>query len=393
MNKKQILFIINGIAKNSGEVSISGGDIRLLEIIKNTPDDLYDKYILTTQNGKELFSKYPDVKYKKMYVIDYSVKAGILSNAAVTFKSAFYHNPELLGFKDGIVYSSCEHIYDVLPALKYKIRKGYKWYSVYHWVEDYPWRDKRGNTPFLPRYAYWLNRVVSGLLIKGFSDKILAVSESTKEKLISIKKIKSDRIKSVYCGVNYDEIQNIVKKYSNEKGKKYDAVFMKRLNYGKGVKDLLCIWKEVVKANPKAKLAVIGDGSKDVLDSMHSFIDSNNLGKNVDLLGAIYDNNDKIRVINSSKLFLLPTHEENWAIVIGEAMAVGLPVVVSRLKEIVPIWKDNVVWCDVGDISQFSKAINDLLSDQKKRVELEHKAGEFVTRYDWKNIGKNELKF
>jgi len=101
--------------------------------------------------------------------------------------------------KDDIIYSSCEHLYDVLPAMKMKIFKKAKWYAVYHWVEDYPWKDKRGNTPFLPRYLYWLNRAFSGFLIKLFASKILAVSEPTKEKLISMKKIKPERIKAVDC--------------------------------------------------------------------------------------------------------------------------------------------------------------------------------------------------
>jgi hypothetical protein len=45
---KKVLFIINGMTKSNGKVGISGGDIRLFEIMKNM--DQVEKHILTTTN-------------------------------------------------------------------------------------------------------------------------------------------------------------------------------------------------------------------------------------------------------------------------------------------------------------------------------------------------------
>lgn len=384
----KVLYIFNGMVKNDGVVSVSGGDIRLLEIIKY--GDAAQAHLLTTPNGLEFLKKY-DQKYKKAYVTNEVVTAGIVSNLKITWHSLFFGKTGVKEFKDGVVYSSCEHIYDVLPALRLKWRNKCKWYAVYHWVEDYPWREKRGNTPLIPRYAYWLNRYIAGWLIKHFSDQILAVSDQTKEKLVAMKHIKPERIKAVYCGVEYDKIRSIVTKYKKEKSTVYDAVFMKRLNYGKGVLDLLKIWREVVATKPDARLGIIGDGSSEIIEKIQAFINDNKLEKNIDLLGVIYDVEKKFRTINSSKIFLLPTHEENWAIVIGEAMAAGLPVVVSRLKEIEPIWGDNVVWCKVGDTKDFSKEILRLLDSGQARKVLADKARGFIPRYDWKKIAEDEI--
>lgn len=385
----QVLYIFNGIIKNNDTVSVSGGDIRLLEIMKYAPKNI-EINVLTTPNGLEFLKKY-EQGYKKAYVIDRVVKGGIFSNFMICLKSFFFGKTGVKEYKDGVVYSSCEHLYDVLPALRLKLQNKCKWYAVYHWVEDYPWREKRGNTPIIHRYAYWLNRYISGWIIKHFADKILAVSDQTKEKLITMKHIRSDRIKAVYCGVEYQKIRDIVEPLAAEKGTIYDAVFMKRLNYGKGVLDLLNIWKEVVAARPNAKLAVIGDGSDEIISQINAFLDKHNMQQNVELLGVIYDTETKFRTINASKVFLLPTHEENWAIVIGEAMAAGVPVVVSRLKEIVPIWQDNVVWCDVGDIKSFSKEVLRLIENPKLAASLAAKAQAFIPRYDWKHIAKTEL--
>lgn len=390
LEKKRILFIINGLTKNNGKVGVSGGDVRLFEIAKNLyKDDSYQIEVLTTDNGEELFESM-SIPYHKMYVIPYSISPGIISNLIISLKSLFQLPKEVQNF-NGIAYSAAEHIYDVLPALRLKLFNKARFVQVYHWVEEYPWKDKRGDTPFLRRYIYWFQRWVSGLLIKMFADEILAVSEQTRDKLIKIKSINPNRIKAVFCGVNVDQINGIIDINQKERGKVYDGVYLKRLNHGKGVFDLLKIWKKVCEIKKDAKLAIIGDGSADVVASIKKYITENGLEDNINLLGVIYDTETKFRILNSAKVFVLPSHEENWAIVIGEAMASKLPVVAYDLKEIHPIWKEHVLWIPLGNIEMFSVKILELLKDDKGREIRADAAHDFVKQYDWSIIAKNEI--
>ena len=386
---KKVLFIINWMTKSNGKVGISWGDIRLFEVMKNM--DQVEKHILTTTNWLSAMEKL-GISCDEKTIINYEVNPWAFSNLWVSLISFFKSYRKIKLEKDDIIYSSCEHLYDVLPAMKMKIFKKAKWYAVYHWVEDYPWKDKRGNTPFVPRYLYWLNRDFSGFLIKLFATKILAVSEPTKEKLISMKKIKPERIKAVDCWVNYEKIIEVRKKYESEKWAEFDAVFMKRLNYGKWVSDLLEIWKKVVAMKKDVKLWVIWEGSEDILEKINAFIKENNLENNIKLFGVVYDFEEKFRIINSSKLFILPSHEENWAIVIWEAMAIWAPVLVYDLPEITPIWKDNVEWVERFDTNQFSEKILKYLWDENLRKQKMEKADAFIPSLDWKNIANNELK-
>lgn len=382
-----ILFIFNGLTKQGGKVGVSGGDIRLVEIMKNTKDRQVE--ILTTPNGIEFLEKY-GVRYEKGHMINHVVGSDARSNLVVSLKS-FFWLPGSLSNYAGDVYSSCEHLYDVLPALRLKLLNKCRWYAVYHWVEGYPWKEKRGGTPFLRRYLYWLNRWFSGFIIKVFADSILAVSDQTKEKLLRIKKVDGKKVQAVYCGVNYREIRDISEKYSDEKGKMYDAVYMKRLNHGKGVFDLLEIWRLVCKEKPDAKLVVIGDGPDDVVREIRSIIDRNGLQENIILKGVVYDFEEKFRILNSSRLFVLPSHEENWAIVIGEAMAIELPVLAYDLREIHPIWQDNVEWIKLGDVTGFSVRILDYLRDDEIRHNLSEGSLRFIRKYDWNEIARKEF--
>ena len=117
---KKVLFIINGMTKSNWKVGISWGDIRLFEIMKNL--DWVEKILLTTPNWLSVADKLW-IHYDQKYIIDYEVTPWILSNLWISIKSLFSSYKKINIWKGDIIYSSCEHIYDVLPALKLKIFK------------------------------------------------------------------------------------------------------------------------------------------------------------------------------------------------------------------------------------------------------------------------------
>lgn len=387
MQNNRVLYIINGPTRSGGKVGVSGGDVRLFEVVKNAPEGQV-REILTTPVGKELLEKF-EVPYDKLHLIQHETRGGIASQLGLVVASVFGLPKSVRGFR-GTVYSSCEHLYDVLPALYLRMR-GAHWKAVYHWVEDYPWKEKRGGTPALQRYAYWLQRFTAGLLIKWFANEVLGVSFVTTQKLKDMKDMPEEKLRTVACGVNTQQLDEISKRFAKQRGKAFDAVFMKRLNSGKGVWDLLEAWKRVVAVRPQARLCVIGDGPEEVVEKLKAWTKEQGLTENIHFEGVVYDVERKFELITGAKVFVLPTHEENWAIVIGEAMGAGVPVVCYALKEIQPIWQDNVAWVPVGDVDAFAKTTLELLDDEAARTVLAKKAHAFVQRYDWKVVAAEDF--
>ncbi|MFA4930652.1 MAG: glycosyltransferase family 4 protein [Patescibacteria group bacterium] len=383
----QILFIINGPININNSITISGGDIRLFEIIKHLTG--YQIEILTTPNGKKLLQKF-SVPHKKIHIIDYILTNTIYSHLLIFLKS-FFQLPSSLNNFQGITYSSCEHLYDVLPALKLKLFNHCPWYAVYHNVYDYPWKEKRGNTPLIRRYIYWLNRWFSGIIIKTFANKILAVSQNTKKRLIAIKKINPEKIKAVACGVDLPYINQINKKYQSEAGRQYDAAYLGRLDHAKGIIDLIQIWQHVCQQLPQAKLLIIGSGSSEFEQIIMSLIKKYNLIKNINFVGTIYQPAKKYRLLNSAKLFVFPSHQENWGIAIGEAMATKLPVLAYDLAKIKPIWKNGVQWISFANTTTFAQQIIRYLSDKKLRQQLIRRSSQLIKNYNWSDIARNEI--
>lgn len=386
-DKQNILFILNGPINIKGKITISGGDIRLFEIIKHL--DGYNIQILTTPNGHRLINKF-HIPHHQKYILNYVLTNTIFSHLIIFLKS-FFCLPSDLKKYQGIVYSSCEHLYDILPAFRLKWLNKCQWYAVYHNVYDYPWAEKRGNTPLLRKYIYWLNRWFSGLIIKLFSDKILAVSENTKQRLISIKKINPERIEAVACGVNLSLIQKIEQKNKVE-NKKYDGVFLGRLDHAKGITDLIEIWSKVCQILPTAKLLVIGSGSPEFEKEIDETIKQKKLSKNIDFAGTIYHPKKKYQLLCSAKIFVFPSHQENWGIAIGEAMACKLPVIAYSLSKIKPIWQDNIVWIRYSDTDSFADQIVKMIGSSTLREKRARRAYKFIKDYDWKIIAQKEIK-
>jgi glycosyltransferase involved in cell wall biosynthesis len=86
------------------------------------------------------------------------------------------------------------------------------------------------------------------------------------------------------------------------------------------------------------------------------------LTDSVEFCGFLTDPGKKFAMIARAKVLLLPSHDENWSIVIGEALACGTQVVAYDLEQIRPIWGDRVNWIREGDIQTFANSVIGLAS-------------------------------
>ena len=379
---QKALFIANGIGVEDGKPGISGGDMRWIEIAKKWQDMGIEIHVLTQDAGIDLCERVGlTAEFHKMEMpSEYSVN-GYLLRALNSFRLP----KELIRFK-GILYASTEHWYDVIPgALIKRKNPRSKFVVVAHWVAPLI----RTGTSIINSILFYINQRMGYFVGKRYADVFLAVSEPTGNDLKRIG-IPESKIRIVEAGVDYEEIRRIA---SQIKEKEFDGVFMKRFDGTKGVFDVVEIWEHVVSEIPDAKLVLIGHGTKTNINKLERMVKEKKLEENVRILGPIYDFEEKFRTLAKSKVFLLPSYEENWAIVIGEAMAAGLPVICYDLSEIRPIWQDTVIWVPKGDKREFAKKVIELLQNNELRDTITKKGIKYVKKYDWKEIAKKELEF
>jgi glycosyltransferase involved in cell wall biosynthesis len=106
----------------------------------------------------------------------------------------------------------------------------------------------------------------------------------------------------------------------------YMFLFVGRLVPLKGVDLLINAWIKVFSGNKNISLLIVGDGpEKGKLESFCSV----NHSENIKFTGDVdYDLVYKYYAI--SDLFIIPTLQDNWSLVVPEAMSCGLPVICSK---------------------------------------------------------------
>jgi len=104
------------------------------------------------------------------------------------------------------------------------------------------------------------------------------------------------------------------------------VLFLSRLHPVKRVELLLDAWPEVLRRCPNARLVIAGDGEPAYVARLAARAES--LGESVSLAGYV-DGDAKHALLQSARVFVLPSLHENFGIAVLEALANGLPVVIS----------------------------------------------------------------
>ena len=123
-------------------------------------------------------------------------------------------------------------------------------------------------------------------------------------------------------------------------------LFIGRLDPKKGIESLLAACS-LIDSVPPWHLAIAGGGSPDYVSQLKERIDALGIEQKVELVGEVLAEAKK-RLFESSDVALVPSYTENFAIVVAEALAHGVPVIASkgtpwnRLEEMkCGLWVDN----------------------------------------------------
>lgn len=233
-------------------------------------------------------------------------------------------------------------------------------------------------------YAY-VTRVV---LVKLYNKAqlIITVSESLKKQLEQYGVRKKMHV--VRNGINVDEMERVV--YSGPQI--YDAIFFGRHTPEKGVLNLIEVWREVVKTIPTALLVLIGYYTSDVKKLIDKRIERYHLAGKIVIKGLV-PRSELILAMKQSKLFLFLSREESFALVIGEALACGLPVVCYSIPAVQELYQtEPVLRCPVGDTKCVVEKTLKLSLDEELRNRLGVKAREYVQRYRWEETAEKEFQ-
>jgi len=253
-----------------------------------------------------------------------------------------------------------------------------------------------------PEHFSWRKRLWQKLLMNtkkeaAKSEKIIAVSESTKQDLINLYKIPENKIRVIYSGVGEefrqigDKTPDIIKKYHlPEKFILYLGTIEPRKNIG-GLIKAFEVMKDKNKNWDEVHLVIAGSPGW-LCDHIYKAGRRSKYADKIIFTGFV-EPYDKVYLYNLASLFVYPSFFEGFGFPPLEAMACGVPTITSNTSSLPEIVADSGLMVDPYDIDELAWTMEQVLADENLAQELTKRGMERAKIFSWDKCAKETLNF
>jgi glycosyltransferase involved in cell wall biosynthesis len=151
-------------------------------------------------------------------------------------------------------------------------------------------------------------------------------------------------------------------------------IYVGRLEAYKGIADLLDAFNELYKSHPDAALLIVGDGTQRAQVETAA-----RTSRAVRYVGRL-NSADVVVAYNCADVAILPSTREPWGLTVNEALAVGLPVIVSDrvgcADDLVQHGHSGLIF-PAGSKERLRESMRYLLENSQTRAEM-GKAGRYI---------------
>ena len=371
LSKPVLVALMNGYTEG-----LSGGDVWFMEVARRW--DQAELIIITSALGKAA-------------CLSYGVKARFLlttnerhfARLTRTYLLRTIRAVQLLSRLDhvDILHSTSDAPPDVVPAF---------WLHVMQ--KDVVWVQRVCHVvlPKKGRLLAWATQVIMHILVRCRADTILAISETLRNQLMR-RHLPGARLAVTYPGLDTPHRPERSNDVSGTPtlDRAYDALFVGRLHRSKGVFDLPKIWATVVNEIPNAHLGIVGHADELQRQQLQAEIERHSLSDRIEICGFVSDSELEL-LYCKAKLFLFPSHEEGYGMVIGQALVRGLPVISWRLPSYREHFDGYIIQVAEGDLYRFSEEAVKLLRDDALRNSRAAGASWMAAQRTWDQVAQYE---
>ncbi len=237
---------------------------------------------------------------------------------------------------------------------------------------------------------HWLNyygiKGVLGLLleklISQITPHIIAITQKGKRQLQELG-VKQNGIIFIPNGIDFEKIMGSI-----PKSKKFDLVYMGRLQSHKNISHILQGVALLKDRGCSVTFQIIGDGPERT--RLEELTSSLNIGKEVFFHGLIESDMEAYAWMKASRLFVNPSTSVSGSISILEANACGLPAIAYKTDQ--GVSEDlieegvNGYWVEETNFRAMAEKVRQLLLDKNLGQNIKDNSIEYARRYDWSNI-------
>lgn len=227
---------------------------------------------------------------------------------------------------------------------------------------------------FVTKVFLWVEQ-----LTVPITDKIICLTELGKKEHLKYGVGREDKLKVIHSGVDMNVFQSLEQTLFSDVDvdKKIIVGVVARLEPVKGIDVLIDAVPLILNNSKNVEFWIVGDGTE-----------KNNLKEKVSKIGLedkvlFYGHRDDVQaLISEMDIFVLPSRNEGMGRVIVEAMALGKPVVASKVGGVPDLVEHDVngMLVPSEDPEALSKKILDLIVHKDKRIVLGERGRKKVQR-------------
>jgi glycosyltransferase involved in cell wall biosynthesis len=220
------------------------------------------------------------------------------------------------------------------------------------------------------------------------ADKIIAVSESTKNDLVDIYGIEEKKIQVVYEAPSV-RIMNYELRIKN---KEEYILFLGTLEPRKNIESIIKAF-ELLTTNyklPTINLKIAGKKGW-LYEHLFELVENSKVKDRIKFIGYVAEE-DKAELYTNAKLFIFPAYYEGFGLPPLEAMSYGCPVVVSNSSSLPEVVGDAGILVNPYNISEIAQAMKEILSDEELRNDLIAKGLKRAEMFSWEKTARETLE-
>ena len=251
--------------------------------------------------------------------------------------------------------------------------------------------------PWIIKRHYWTRKIPALLLYQKNAiikaNYLHATANSEKENLLKI-----GYNKNIEIIANGIEIEKITLKTSWKRRKK--ILFLSRIHVKKGINFLIesiALLKNDLK---DYVINIAGEGDENYINELKQLTIQLGIANYIHFIGGVYGE-QKWKLFKEADLFILPTHSENFGIVVAEALACGTPVITTQGTPWKELESNHCGWWTAIGTEATTKALKDFLQQTETQLEqmgrngrklVEEKYSSQKMAYDMVNLYRKILE-
>lgn len=215
---------------------------------------------------------------------------------------------------------------------------------------------------------------------------ILAISEHTKRDVVGFLGVEEGKVHVTPLGVSeiFVPVAGAHDLVSGRYGVDGPYV-LASVGSGHPRKNLRAVIEAFGRLTTEAHLVIVGSAERD--PQALAAIQQSPRREKIKLLGHVPEE-DLPAIYSAARVFCFPSLYEGFGLPVLEAMACGTPVVCSGRSSLPEVAGDAAVMVDPTDIAALSCAIDDLLNDERRRLELAAKGLERAKLFSWRKTAE-----